>query len=207
MVPMMPALPAAPAAPATPTPPPAHRGTGAASSIFSAFRHRHQHQPLPLGPSALPRVPSAIAPPSEHTSRDAASAASDDDETSSVATADAADDAAALQEGRRHQPRGTPAFQAPELLNDAAQAPTHESDLWALGVTLFGLRYGRLPFAGNSLRDLRAAVNAGELPFPTTMTAADTAERRWRSLLRGLLCPDPAQRTPVETLLGSSLLS
>ncbi|KAI9250786.1 kinase-like domain-containing protein [Sporodiniella umbellata] len=40
---------------------------------------------------------------------------------------------------------GSPAFMAPELLKKVAHSPT-TPDLWALGVTLYCLAYGHLPF-------------------------------------------------------------
>jgi eukaryotic-like serine/threonine-protein kinase len=44
---------------------------------------------------------------------------------------------------------GSPAYMAPELVNGDAQA-SHQSDIYALGVTMYYLLAGRLPYAGSS---------------------------------------------------------
>jgi serine/threonine protein kinase len=51
---------------------------------------------------------------------------------------------------------GTPAFMAPEQL--AGEAPDAASDLYALGVMLFQLLTGRLPYEGDSLGRLLKAI-------------------------------------------------
>eukprot|EP00742_Colponemidia_sp_Colp-10_P012232 GILJ01013699.1.p1 GENE.GILJ01013699.1~~GILJ01013699.1.p1 ORF type:complete len:1185 (+),score=155.10 GILJ01013699.1:32-3556(+) len=53
--------------------------------------------------------------------------------------------------------KGTPAFAAPETLTGLAFDGS-AADMWAVGVTLYVLLFGRLPFEGYSLRDLYRAV-------------------------------------------------
>ena len=123
-----------------------------------------------------------------------------DDSVSSVPAAPLAPAAACC-----NVPRGTPAFLAPEMLADPAPAATHASDLWALGATLYGLRYGVLPFAGATLDDLRFAT-ARELRFPGPIPATGSPECQWRELLSGLLRRDPAQRADIDGLLAMPIL-
>jgi serine/threonine protein kinase len=59
---------------------------------------------------------------------------------------------------------GTPSFVAPELLR---RGPSYGSacDVWSLGVTLFCLLSGELPFQGTNLPELLASVRAGVVLF------------------------------------------
>jgi eukaryotic-like serine/threonine-protein kinase len=57
---------------------------------------------------------------------------------------------------------GTPAYMAPEQL--AGHAPTPQSDLYALGVTLFELLVGRPAFEGSTLGELLRHIAEGPTP-------------------------------------------
>lgn len=50
--------------------------------------------------------------------------------------------------------RGTVAYCAPEVLSKALADP-FQADLWSLGVTIFAVATGRLPFCEASIRDVR----------------------------------------------------
>ena len=87
---------------------------------------------------------------------------------------------------------GTPNYLAPEVVK--GNPPTANSDLYALGVTLFEMTFGRLPYttAGRGLSHrLNAHVeNAPEFPDPWP---ADLPPG-WRAILARLLEKDPAAR-------------
>jgi serine/threonine protein kinase len=51
---------------------------------------------------------------------------------------------------------GTLSYLAPELLNGGA--PTAQSDLWSLGIVLYEMAAGHVPFAGNGAPELAAAI-------------------------------------------------
>ncbi|MFI6393181.1 serine/threonine-protein kinase [Nonomuraea sp. NPDC050547] len=84
---------------------------------------------------------------------------------------------------------GTPAYISPERARGAA--PTAESDLWSLGVTLFTAVEGRCPFEqGSPLATISAVLTADPVPFVRAGPLAP--------LLTGLLVKDPARRTGVD---------
>lgn len=70
---------------------------------------------------------------------------------------------------------GTPAYMAPEL--GTGVAADARVDLYALGVTMFQVVYGRLPFSGRSLLDVIAQHASSPLPFPDEDPTANDALR------------------------------
>ncbi|ODV93713.1 hypothetical protein PACTADRAFT_45394, partial [Pachysolen tannophilus NRRL Y-2460] len=69
---------------------------------------------------------------------------------------------------------GTPAFLAPELCQtenftnflENSKKITHKIDIWALGVTLFCLLFGKLPFNSDTEFGLFEAINNDSLKIP-----------------------------------------
>ena len=95
---------------------------------------------------------------------------------------------------------GTPAYMAPELI--AGEASGFASDVFALGVTLFQMTLGRLPFAVDP-KDAKAVFDAhlsSEPAFPEEWPS--TLPRGLQELLSRMLARNPADRYPdYETLL------
>ncbi len=87
---------------------------------------------------------------------------------------------------------GTPNYLAPEVVRGGT--PTAQSDLYALGVTLFEMTFGRLPYTtrkqGLSHRLGAHLTSAPEFPDPWP---ADLPPG-WRDVLARLLEKDPADR-------------
>lgn len=63
-----------------------------------------------------------------------------------------------------HQSVGTPAFMSPELCHiGAVESHGYSDDVWALGITLYALLMGRLPFYRDDLFELYEAIQHDEL--------------------------------------------
>jgi serine/threonine-protein kinase 11 len=98
---------------------------------------------------------------------------------------------------------GTPAYQAPECLDDSydedaeptsSEAPQKE-DIWALGVTLYQLLFMRLPYQGANLYEIVNAIHEAPMKVPPE-TDPQIVE-----LLHGMLKIDPADRFLIEDVL------
>ncbi|WP_420877989.1 protein kinase domain-containing protein [Streptomyces cavourensis] len=87
---------------------------------------------------------------------------------------------------------GTPPYLAPELFAPGSPGPTPASDLWALGITLYEMVEGRVPFAGGEVWEVQE--NIRHSPDPVIRYAGPLAP-----VIQGLLFPDPADRLDAAT--------
>ncbi|MET7872830.1 serine/threonine-protein kinase [Streptomyces cyaneofuscatus] len=87
---------------------------------------------------------------------------------------------------------GTPPYLAPELFTPGSPGPAPASDLWALGITLYEMVEGRVPFAGGEVWEVQE--NIRQSPDPVLRYAGPLAP-----VIQGLLFPDPHERLDAST--------
>ncbi|KAM3858922.1 NUAK family SNF1-like kinase 1 [Diretmus argenteus] len=87
---------------------------------------------------------------------------------------------------------GSPLYASPEIVNGR---PYHgpEVDSWALGVLLYTLVYGTMPFDGGDHMKLIQQISNGEYREPTQSSDA-------RGLIRWMLMVNPERRATVEDI-------
>ncbi|KAJ3119255.1 Map microtubule affinity-regulating kinase [Nowakowskiella sp. JEL0407] len=88
---------------------------------------------------------------------------------------------------------GSPPYAAPELFQGKEYSGP-EVDIWSLGVVLYVLVCGSLPFDGSTLAKLRARVLAGKFKVPFYMST--DCER----LIRRMLVLDPPKRISLDEI-------
>eukprot|EP00761_Pharyngomonas_kirbyi_P003195 gb/GECH01003199.1/.p1 GENE.gb/GECH01003199.1/~~gb/GECH01003199.1/.p1 ORF type:complete len:571 (+),score=141.06 gb/GECH01003199.1/:1-1713(+) len=89
---------------------------------------------------------------------------------------------------------GTPAFWAPEeCREDDFDGPS--ADIWAVGVTLYALGFGRLPFSGDTLFEMFNDITQAKPSFP------ENADPLFVDLLSSILKEDPEERLSLEGIM------
>ncbi|XP_057318663.1 probable myosin light chain kinase DDB_G0279831 [Microplitis mediator] len=92
---------------------------------------------------------------------------------------------------------GTPAFAAPETTVPGAQYSGTLCDVWSMGVTLYTLVIGRVPWDGSgSIIGVQAAVRTEPLRFPDSPVLTDDL----RDLIIRMLTKDPAMRASLQEI-------
>ncbi len=97
---------------------------------------------------------------------------------------------------------GSPHFMSPEQMRSSRDADAR-SDIWALGVVLFGLLSGRVPFEGEYLTEVCAAVLAGE-PLSLRALRPETAPEL-EAVILSCLRTDPEERPQTISALVAAL--
>ena len=91
------------------------------------------------------------------------------------------------------QQKGTPAFMSPEMCRGDGNY-TSATDVWSLGVTLYCMLFGKLPFPGRTWSEVTNKILYAEPEIPV-----DT-EPAWTDILMGMLHKDPDERITLVAL-------
>ena len=98
---------------------------------------------------------------------------------------------------------GTPNYLAPEIL--FGETPSVQSDMYALGVTLFEMTFGKLPIqvTGLTVADWQQCHQSQNVEFPEDWP--ENLPPEWMTFLQQLLATDPAARFQNYTDLSNAL--
>ena len=89
---------------------------------------------------------------------------------------------------------GSPAFLPPELCRAKhGDVSGKAADIWSMGVTLFCLKYGRIPFEKSGIVELYESIKSDEPTFETT-------DADFQDLMFRILDKDPATRIKMSQL-------
>ena len=94
---------------------------------------------------------------------------------------------------------GTPAYLAPEIITDSGYEG-YFVDIWSLGVLLFAMLCGTVPFKAPTLDELHTLILAGEFTIPENLT------NDARELITGMIKLEPNQRLTIPQILAHSWL-
>ena len=97
---------------------------------------------------------------------------------------------------------GSPAFLPPELcVTKHGEISGKAADLWSMGVTLYCLRFGHVPFEKPGVLDLYESIKADIVDFDSD------CEEDFKDLMLRLLEKDPSKRISMPELRVSSTIS
>lgn len=94
---------------------------------------------------------------------------------------------------------GTPAYLAPEIIVDQGYEG-YFVDIWSLGVLLFAMLCGTVPFKAPTLEELHKFILAGEFKIPDHLS--DDA----KNLIRGMIKLEPNKRLNIPQILSHNWL-
>jgi [calcium/calmodulin-dependent protein kinase] kinase len=97
-----------------------------------------------------------------------------------------------------HDAGGTPAFMAPELCEGKKNFSGQLADIWAIGATIFMLRFGQPPFVAKSIINLYYKICNDPLVFPAT----PSIEPGLQNLIEGMLEKNPEKRLTIAQIVA-----
>ncbi|ODV86988.1 hypothetical protein CANARDRAFT_6551 [[Candida] arabinofermentans NRRL YB-2248] len=99
--------------------------------------------------------------------------------------------------GKRYTICGTPNYIAPEVLGGKTTGHSFEVDIWAIGIMMYALLFGKPPFQAKDVQIIYDRIKHNEYKFPEDSTVSEEA----RVLIRDLLSTDPLQRPVLDDIL------
>nr|OQO24751.1 hypothetical protein B0A51_14032 [Rachicladosporium sp. CCFEE 5018] len=101
-----------------------------------------------------------------------------------------------------HKSAGTPAFRPPELcVTKHGEVSGRTADVWSMGVTLYCLRYGHIPFEKDNMLELYDSIRNDELVIE------DGKDKSFEDLIKRLLEKDPRKRITIDEMRAYPLIS
>lgn len=91
---------------------------------------------------------------------------------------------------------GTPAYIAPEVIKGDGYSG-FQADIWNLGILLYAMVTGTVPFKSNSIDELHSLILKGDWNFPE----GNTLSSELKDLLRKILVLDPVKRLDEDGIL------
>jgi [calcium/calmodulin-dependent protein kinase] kinase len=90
---------------------------------------------------------------------------------------------------------GSPAFMPPELcVAKHGEVSGKAADIWSMGVTLYCLRYGHIPFEKTGMLELYEAIKNDDFSL------GEDSSADFKDLMRKLLEKDPQKRIKIEEI-------
>lgn len=127
----------------------------------------------------------------------------DDKAAEPVAGGAAADPNARAGSTMHGQALGTPAYMAPEQARGEIAAVDERSDVWALGVMLYELLSGEIPFSGTTAAEVMGKVQEGH--YPPVTDREPLAPKKFVELVERSVQSDRAKRFPSAVQFAEAL--
>lgn len=95
---------------------------------------------------------------------------------------------------------GTPAYIAPEIISEDGYKG-FGVDVWSLGVLLYAMLCGTVPFKASNMKDLHVLITKGEFAFPCEVSS------EVEDLIRWMLTKDTAQWISIPEILSHAWMT